>query len=182
MARTCRHTIRTTTFPVAQWAGPVVDLGWERFVAVLPRSDPLAGRRGAVALEELADRDWVLFGPDHGLTTLVLEVCARAGFAPRRTVRTGQVAAAAHLAAAGLGVTLIPDNIVPHGLNAAVRNLKPPLARQLVAFTRPGLAPARPRVPRRTTSPDMADPTTLSKHRSMGASEPRRAGCRPGRW
>jgi DNA-binding transcriptional LysR family regulator len=120
----------------AQWTGPVVELGWEQFVAVLPRSDPLAGRRRTVALEELADRDWVLFGPDHGLTTLVLEVCARAGFTPRRAVRTGQVAAAAHLAAAGLGVTLIPDNVVPHGLNAAVRSLKPPLVRQLVAFTR----------------------------------------------
>ncbi|HEX3828188.1 MAG TPA: LysR family transcriptional regulator [Sporichthyaceae bacterium] len=125
----------------AQWTGPVVELGWEQFVAVLPRSDPLARRRRALALEELADRDWVLFGPDHGLTTLILEVCAHAGFAPRRTVRTGQVAAAAHLAAAGLGVTLIPDNVVPHGLNAAVRSLKPPLARQIVAFTRQDWSP-----------------------------------------
>jgi DNA-binding transcriptional LysR family regulator len=125
----------------ARWTGPVVELGWEQFVAVLPRSDPLAGRRRALALEELADRDWVLFGADHGLTALILEVCARAGFAPRRAVRTGQVAAAAHLAAAGLGVTLIPDNVVPHGLNAAVRNLKPPLVRQLVAYTRQDWSP-----------------------------------------
>jgi DNA-binding transcriptional LysR family regulator len=51
-------------------------------------------------------------------------------------VQTGQVAAAPHLAAAGLGVTLIPSNVVPAGLNAAVRSLKSPLVRQLVAFTR----------------------------------------------
>ncbi len=124
-----------------QWTGPVVELGWERFVAVLPRSDPLADRRRALALEDLADRDWVLFGPDHGLTALTLEACTRAGFAPRRTVQTGQVAAAARLAAAGLGVTLIPDNVVPRGLDAAVRDLDPPLVRQLVAFTRQDWSP-----------------------------------------
>jgi DNA-binding transcriptional LysR family regulator len=124
-----------------EWRGPVVELGWEEFVAVLPASDPLARNKRPVALEHLADRDWVLFGPDHGLSELILGTCARAGFAPRRTVQTGQVAAAAHLAAAGLGVTIIPSNIVPTGLGAAIRSLKPPLARQLVAFTRQDFSP-----------------------------------------
>src|SRR3977135_4023907 len=91
-----------------QWHGPVVALGWEEVVAVLPASDPLARNKRPVALEELAERDWVLFGPNHGLSELILETCARAGFVPRRTIQTGQVAAAAHLAAAGLGVTMIP--------------------------------------------------------------------------
>jgi DNA-binding transcriptional LysR family regulator len=118
------------------WTGPVIGLGWEEFVAVLPRSDPLAGRRRPVALEELADRAWVLFGPDHGLTELVLEACAGAGFGPRRTVQTGQVTAAAYLAAAGFGVALLPNNVVPNGLNAAVRSLKSPIVRELVAFAR----------------------------------------------
>jgi DNA-binding transcriptional LysR family regulator len=72
---------------------------------------------------------------------LILETCTHAGFAPRRTVETGQVAAAGHLAAAGLGVTIIPSNVVPTGLNAAIRSLKPPLARQLVAFTRQDWSP-----------------------------------------
>src|SRR5260370_28946692 len=124
-----------------EWNGPVVEIGWEEFVAVLPASDPLARNKRSVALEQLAERDWVLFGPDHGLSQLILEVCARAGFAPRRTVQTGQVAAAGHLAAAGLGVTIIPSNIVPIGLGAAIRHLKPPLARQLVAFTRQDFSP-----------------------------------------
>jgi DNA-binding transcriptional LysR family regulator len=125
----------------AQWAGPVVGLGWEEFVVVLPRSDPLAAGRGAVALEELADRDWVLFAPDHGLTELVLEVCARAGFVPRRVVQTGQVVAAAHLAAAGFGVSLVPSNVVPYELKASIRRLKSPVVRQLVAFARQDWTP-----------------------------------------
>jgi DNA-binding transcriptional LysR family regulator len=124
-----------------EWRGPVVELGWEEFVAVLPASDPLAKRKRRVSLEALADRDWVLFGPDHGLSELILEVCAQAGFAPRRTIQTGQVAAAAHLAAAGLGVTIVPSNVVPTGLHAAVRRLAPPLVRELVAFTRRDWSP-----------------------------------------
>jgi DNA-binding transcriptional LysR family regulator len=125
----------------SQWRGPVVALGWEEFVVVLPPSDPLAQRKRAVALDELADRDWVLFGPDHGLSELVLGVCAQAGFSPRRTVQTGQVAAAAPLAAAGLGVTIVPENVVPDDLRAQTRSLRPPLLRQLVAFSRQDWSP-----------------------------------------
>jgi DNA-binding transcriptional LysR family regulator len=124
-----------------EWHGPAVELGWEEFVVVLPASDPLARNKRSIALEQLAERDWVLFGPDHGLSELILETCARAGFVPRRTIQTGQVVAAAHLAAAGLGVTMIPDNVVPTGINAAIRSLKPPLVRQLVAFTRHDWSP-----------------------------------------
>jgi DNA-binding transcriptional LysR family regulator len=123
------------------WRGPVVELGWEEFVVVLPAADPLAMRKRPVSLDELAEHDWVLFGADHGLSELVLRVCAGAGFTPRRTVQTSQVAAAAHLAAAGLGVTIVPNNVVPDGLNAEVRRLRPPLARQLVAFGRPDWSP-----------------------------------------
>ena len=51
-------------------------------------------------------------------------------------MQTAQIAAAGPLAAAGLGVTIIPSNAVPQGLDAAIRSLEPPLIRQLVAFTR----------------------------------------------
>jgi DNA-binding transcriptional LysR family regulator len=124
-----------------QWRGPTVELGWEEFVVIVPNTDPLAGSAGAVPLSALADRDWVLFGPGHGLSDLILEACAHAGFAPRRTVQTTQVAAASHLAAAGLGVTLIPDNVVPAGLDAAVRHVEPPLVRKLFAYTRSEWSP-----------------------------------------
>jgi DNA-binding transcriptional LysR family regulator len=120
----------------AQWRGPIIELGWEQFVVIVPSRDPLAGTTNPVPLSALADRDWVLFGPGHGLSDLILEACALAGFVPRRTVQTTQVAAASHLAAAGLGVTLIPENVAPAGLHAATRHVKPPLVRKLFAYTR----------------------------------------------
>jgi DNA-binding transcriptional LysR family regulator len=120
----------------SDWPGPVAALGWEEFVVVLPAADPLASGRRTVPLDALAERDWVLFGSDHGLSELILGVCAAAGFTPRRTVQTAQVAAAAPLAAAGLGVTIVPNNVVPPGLQAAVRRLRAPLVRELVAYTR----------------------------------------------
>lgn len=124
------------------WKGPVVTLGWEEFVVVLPPSDPLAKSRGGIALEELADRNWVLYGSEHGLTQLIQTACASAGFVPRGTAQTGQVAAAAHLAACGLGVTIVPRNVVPRGIVAGVRRLKSPLVRELVAFTRQSWTPS----------------------------------------
>lgn len=124
-----------------EWAGPIVHLGWEEFVIVLPLDDPLANSQRPLPLDALADRDWVLFLPDHGFSELIRFVCARAGFQPRGSVQTGQVAAAPHLAAAGMGVTLIPDNIVPPGLNAAVRRLRSPVVRQIAAFTRREFSP-----------------------------------------
>jgi DNA-binding transcriptional LysR family regulator len=56
-------------------------------------------------------------------------------------VQTGQVVAAAHLAAAGFGVALVPSNIVPHELNAISRRLKSPVVRQLAAFARQDWSP-----------------------------------------
>jgi DNA-binding transcriptional LysR family regulator len=123
------------------WKGPLVALGWEEFIVVLPPSDPLTKSTRAISLEELADRDWVLYGADHGLTQLIQTACARVGFVPRSAAQTGQVAAAAHLAACSLGVTIVPRNVLPHGLDAGVRSLKSPLVRQLAAFTRQSWSP-----------------------------------------
>jgi DNA-binding transcriptional LysR family regulator len=127
----------------ANWTGPITPLGWEEFVIVLPPRDPLAnGAGGSLALERLADRDWVLLEPGHGLAELTQRACARAGFVPRAAVRTGQVAAAAQLAAAGLGPALLGSHAVPAGLDAALMRVRPRLVREVVAFTRSAWSPA----------------------------------------
>ena len=122
------------------WRGPVEQLGFEELVVVVPSSDPLAAA-ASTPLAALADRHWVLFQPGPGLTEVVDDACRRAGFRPRIAVRTTQVEAATRLAAAGLGPTMVPDNVVSPGLDATVVHLEPPVLRELAAYTRSEWSP-----------------------------------------
>jgi DNA-binding transcriptional LysR family regulator len=127
--------------PLRGWDGPLETVLWEEFVVVVPWSDPAAGRR-AVELEALAGREWVLYHPDHGLAGIVDEICRRAGFRPRGTVRTSQAEAAARFASAGLGPALVPDNIVLPGIEGAVLRLRPRLIRDVAVYARTELSPS----------------------------------------
>jgi DNA-binding transcriptional LysR family regulator len=125
----------------ASWTGPTIRVGWEEFVIVLPPHDPAANHGGSLPLERLAERDWVLLEPGHGLHDLAQRACARAGFVPRAAARTGQVTTAAQLAAAGLGPTLLGSHAVPAGLDAVLMRVRPRLVREVVAFTRTAWSP-----------------------------------------
>jgi DNA-binding transcriptional LysR family regulator len=127
--------------PLRTWDGLLEPVSWEEFVIVAPPDDPLA-RRGAVSLERLADREWVLYHPDHGLAGILEEVCRRAGFSPRGTVRTSQAEGAARLASAGIGPALVPDNIVLPGIEGRVLHLDPPLIRDVAVYARTTLSPS----------------------------------------
>lgn len=123
------------------WAGPVRFLGDERYVLVVPADDPRAGTAG-VSLRAFAAADWVLYAPGHGLRTLVLEACGAAGFTPRSVVETRTVDAAARLAAAGLGVALVPDAAVRADLVAhRVRLADAPVV-AVVGYARAAFPPA----------------------------------------
>jgi len=125
--------------PLRAWEGPLEQVSWEEFVVVAPPGDPLASRR-RVRLEELADREWVLYHADHGLAGVLEEVCRRAGFSPRGTVRTSQAEGAARLASAGIGPALVPDNIVLPGIEGSVLRLDPPLIREVAVYARTELS------------------------------------------
>lgn len=124
------------------WSGPLLRLGWEEFVVILSPDDPLAERDGPVNLRRLSEREWVLYEPGHGLDDVVLFACAQAGFTPRAAMRTGQAEAAVRLAASGLGVAMVPVNVVPAPLAAISRSLRQPVVRQLAAYTRTQFSPA----------------------------------------
>src|SRR5215204_3411113 len=126
--------------PPIDWTGCVRRLGWEEFLVVLPREDPRAARR-SVRLLELKDRDWVMFEPDNGLHDLIVRACASAGFRPRHAVLTSQVETAARLAAAGVGPTLVPQNVIPDGLDAALLHVEPPIGRELTVYAREQWSP-----------------------------------------
>jgi DNA-binding transcriptional LysR family regulator len=121
--------------PPIDWSGPVRRLGWEEFLVVLSPEDPRASPR-TVRLVDLKDREWVMFERGNGLHDLIVSACASAGFTPRHAVLTSQVETAARLAAAGVGPTLVPENVIPDGLDAALLRVEPPLGRELTVYAR----------------------------------------------
>ena len=126
--------------PVRAWDGPLTVISWEEFVIVVPPGDELADRR-SIRLEELADREWVLYHHDHGLAGVLEETCRQAGFSPRGSVRTSQAEGAARLASAGLGPALVPDNIVLPGIEGSVLRLQPRLIREVAVYARTEWSP-----------------------------------------
>lgn len=121
--------------PPLNWDGPTETLGWEEFKVVIARSDRFA-HRAQISLSALAEHEWVAFPEDHGLNEVLLEACQRAEFSPRRAVETSQVETATRLAAAGIGPALVPENIIPSDLDAAILRVDPPLGRNLTIFAR----------------------------------------------
>jgi DNA-binding transcriptional LysR family regulator len=120
----------------AGWDGPVREIGAEEFVVAAAPGTQLPGTGEAVSLAALADRDWVHFTPPSGLAGVLDAACAAAGFTPRAAVRTEQAPSALNLAHAGLGVTLLPGNVVPAAYNGVLRRPDPPVRRPLAAYTR----------------------------------------------
>ncbi|MFB9908749.1 LysR family transcriptional regulator [Allokutzneria oryzae] len=121
----------------SEWDGPVRTIGEEEFVVVVPPDDPCAvDGADRVRLDALAERSWVHYAPGHGLATVLDQSCAAVGFQPRAAVRTEQTAAAPILAAAGLGPTLAPANVIPPHFDGHVLRPEPPIRRALAAYTR----------------------------------------------
>jgi DNA-binding transcriptional LysR family regulator len=120
----------------AGWDGPVREIGAEEFVVAAAPGTQLPGTGETVSLTGLADRDWVHFTPPSGLADVLDAACAAAGFTPRAAVRTEQAPSALNLAHAGLGVTLLPGNVVPAAFDGVLRRPDPPVRRPLAAYTR----------------------------------------------
>jgi DNA-binding transcriptional LysR family regulator len=123
------------------WDGPVREIGAEEFVIVAPAdldlpTDPHTDPP-TVRMADLADQEWVHFSAESGLSDILTRACTAAGFQPRVSVRTEQGPSAATLAAAGLGITLVPGNIVPPHFDTTVLRPDPPVTRTLSAYTRP---------------------------------------------
>jgi len=124
-----------------EWTGPVVPLGWEQFLVVLPPDDPLAVRGGSVDLQDLADHKWILYEPVNGLKDYVNTACALAGFRPKEAVSTSQVEVAVRLATTGLGVALVPAANALHKTDIVALPLDRPIVWEMAAFTRSSISP-----------------------------------------
>jgi LysR family transcriptional regulator, transcription activator of glutamate synthase operon len=87
--------------------------GWlplqrQRLVLVVPAGHRLAGRR-RVRLEEIAGEDLVTVPAGFGFRSLVDELFAAAGVAPRPAFESGDLATIEGLVGSGLGVALLPE-------------------------------------------------------------------------
>jgi DNA-binding transcriptional LysR family regulator len=119
-----------------EWNGPVEIIGTEEFlIATAAGADlPVHGR--TVRLADLATHEWVHFTPPSGLSDILNDACQAAGFEPHAAVRTEQAPSALAFALEGLGLTLIPGNVIPPDFPGLVLWPDPPVSRQLAVYTR----------------------------------------------
>ena len=119
-----------------EWEGPCRVIGVEEFViAAAPEALPY--RDGAqVPLADLAQQEWVHYTARSGLSDILNSACEQAGFTPRLSVRTEQSPSALSLARAGVGLALLPGNIIPPHFDGTLLRPDPPVLRPLAVYTR----------------------------------------------
>lgn len=144
-----------------EWDGPVRGIGAEQFVIAAAPGTELPGR--TVRLADLADRHWVHFTAPSGLGDVLDAACAAAGFEPHAAVRTEQAPSALNLARAGLGVTLVPANVIPDGFDGVVAATDPPVTRPLSVYTRVGPDPITAAFVEATADEELANPPSVRR-------------------
>jgi DNA-binding transcriptional LysR family regulator len=118
----------------SHWTGPAELVGREEIVVALAVDHPLT-TRAAVPMADLAGVPVVHYHPDNGLGAWLDEQAAQRATVLGAVMRTKQASTAAQLAAAGLGVALVPTTALTRTFAGALRRLKPALHRDVVTFT-----------------------------------------------
>jgi DNA-binding transcriptional LysR family regulator len=108
-------------------------LGREEIVVVASAGHRFAGLE-AVPLAELAAEPLVHYDPGHGFGAWADRFAAQRGVVlPPPALRTGSPRTAAQLAAAGLGVAIVPFSALTPRPGGTVRSLDPPELRDVIA-------------------------------------------------
>ncbi|MGH3326501.1 MAG: LysR family transcriptional regulator [Streptomycetales bacterium] len=110
----------------------------DHLFALLPARHPSA-RRGRVRLADLAGERWI--GGCARCRGQLVQACTDEGFTPDIAFATDDYVAVQSLVAAGLGVALMPGLVLAtvHHDALVARPVVPRIARQISAFTLPGL-------------------------------------------
>ena len=109
-------------------------LGREEIVVVASPEHRFADL-DAVPLAELTREPLVHYNPDNGFAVWVDQFAAQRGVGlPQPALRTGFPRTAAQLAAAGMGVAIVPFSALPPLPGATIRSLDPPELRDLVVI------------------------------------------------
>jgi DNA-binding transcriptional LysR family regulator len=94
---------------------------------------------GPVRLSDYAERPWIVPHPDTTCGLLVERACAAAGFTPHAVAQIRDFPTACALAAAGIGVTLVPELGLQHDPRIIARPVtEPSVCRRVYLATRPG--------------------------------------------
>jgi DNA-binding transcriptional LysR family regulator len=101
----------------------------EPLVLAVRRGDPLSSRR-SVTLTQVRAQPMITLVPGSGLRTVLENACRDAGFVPRITAETGELASLVELAAEGLGVALLPRSAADGADLAILKITRPPLQRR----------------------------------------------------
>ncbi|OWT75508.1 MULTISPECIES: LysR family transcriptional regulator [unclassified Achromobacter] len=88
-------------------------LDQEPMVVAVPIEHRLAGKRGALALADLAAEPFILYRREDGpgVQDELLAACAKAGFTPRVVADVPRLLSAVTLVASGRGITLLPRTL-----------------------------------------------------------------------
>jgi DNA-binding transcriptional LysR family regulator len=107
-------------------------LGGEEIV-VVASSEHRFSRMEAVPLAELSAEPLVHYNPGNGNAVWVDQFAARRGVVlPQPTLRTGSPRTAAQLAAAGMGVAIVPFSALTPRPGGTIRSLDPPELRDVI--------------------------------------------------
>ena len=106
----------------------------EEMVVALPARHPLAAR-AALRPSDIQGRPFVHFTPDNELGNWIQRHLDNVDLQPSVVFRTAVTAHAPQLAAAGLGLTIVPISAITPGFPGAVRRFDPRWIRRLVAST-----------------------------------------------
>ena len=109
-------------------------LGREEIVVVASAEHRFSGM-GAVPLAELATEPLVHYNPGNGFGVWVDQFAAQRGVVlPQPALRTGSPRTAAQLAAAGMGVTIVPFSALTPGPGGTIRSVEPAELRDVVVI------------------------------------------------
>jgi DNA-binding transcriptional LysR family regulator len=121
----------------------VAAAGEEPLVAMLAPDDPLASRAAPLHLADLRDRPLILPEPATALRAAVMAACQAAGFSPVPLLEVGESGAVRHLAAAGLGASIVPASwLALDGPAVAGLALAAPVPTLRIALLTPAAGPS----------------------------------------
>jgi LysR family transcriptional regulator, hydrogen peroxide-inducible genes activator len=99
------------------------EIGWDAFVAALPKGHPLARRR-QVSLSDFEDVKVLLLDEGHCFRAQALALCEKAG-AQEQGFRATSLATLAQMVASGVGATLLPSLAVAVENRSAQLEIRP---------------------------------------------------------